>query len=182
MKTRFSLVCLFACFAFGIFSSCNKLKDAIKFNIPLQTADVNFTISPQQVGTQTLAGFQVGVNIDSILKAENSSLSLSNIKSVKITSCTITAQNATNTDNFANLSACQFSLAGSSNTYTTIASVASNPDTYAATLTIPVSDVELKDYFTSTLLKYQLSGTVRRATTTTLNCTATVKFNIEAGL
>jgi hypothetical protein len=184
MKTRFVLVGLISCFVLGsIFTSCNKLKDLVKFNIPLQTADVSFTIAPQPVGTQTLAGFQVGINLDSILKAENSSLSISNIKSVKVTACTITTSNATTADHFGDLSACQVAIAsGSASTFTKVAEITSNPDTYATTLTIPVSDVELKDYFTTSLLKYQLSGTVRKATTTTLNCTATIKFEIEAGL
>jgi hypothetical protein len=150
--------------------------------VPLQTADISFSITPQPVGTQTLAGFQVTVNIDSILKAQNSSLSMSNIKSVKIKSCDLVALNATSNDHFGDLSACQVSLASATGAFTTIAQLSSNPDSYATTLSIPVNDVELKDYFNTTVLKYQLSGTIRKATTTTLNCTATLKFDIEAGL
>jgi hypothetical protein len=60
--------------------------------------------------------------------------------------------------------------------------VTSNPDTYATTLSIPVKDVDLKDYFSSTILYYRITGTARRATTTTLSGTATIQFDIEAGL
>jgi hypothetical protein len=45
-----------------------------------------------------------------------------------------------------------------------------------------VNDVDLKDYFGSTIFYYKLTGTARRATTSTLTGTATVKFDIEAGL
>jgi hypothetical protein len=182
MKTRFMLACLAFCFASGtFFTSCNKLKDLVTINVPLQTADINFTITPQQAGTQTLAGFQVAVNIDSILKAQNSSLSLSNIKSVKIKSCDLVVLNATTSDHFGDISACQVSLAAN-NTFAKIADLTSNPEAYATTLSIPINDVELKDYFNTSVLQYQLSGTIRKATSTTLNCTATLKFNIEAGL
>lgn len=183
MKTRLMLACLAFCFASGtFFTSCNKLKDLVTINVPLQTADINFTITAQPVGTQTLAGFQVGVDIDSILKAQNSSLSFSNIKSVKIKSCDLVVLNATTNDHFGDISACQVSLASNNSPFTKIAELSSNPEAYATTLSIPINDVELKDYFNTTLLRYQLSGTMRKATTTTLNCKATLKFNIEAGL
>jgi hypothetical protein len=182
MKIRLMSLGLASCFALVLSSSCNKLKDLVKVNVPLQTADISFTISPQPAGTQTLSGFQVVVNIDSILKAQNSSLSTGNIKSVKIKSCSLVALNATSSDHFGDLSACQVSLASDGSSYVKVAELTSNPDAFASSLELPVNDVELKDYFNTTVLKYQLSGTVRKATTTTLNCTATVKFDIEAGL
>ena len=110
MKTRLSLVCFIALTVLGgTFSSCNKIKDLVKFNIPLQTADVSFTIVPQAIGTRDLVSFETGINLDSILKVENSSLSISNIKSVKITSCVVTASNANADNSFGNLSAAQLS-------------------------------------------------------------------------
>jgi hypothetical protein len=163
--------------------SCNKLKDVITVNVPLQTADVQFSITPQPVGTQTLASFQFGINVDSVLKRENSSLGIGSIKKVKVKSITLTLSNATQSDNFGALSACEAGLA--SNTipdYVVFAALTSNPDVYATTLDIPVKDVDLKDYFGSTVLYYKLTGTARRATTTTLNGKATIKFDIEAGL
>lgn len=182
MKTLFTPLSIVCFLVFAALTSCNKLKDLIKVNVPLQTAEISFTIEPQTAGTKSLAGFQVNINIDSILKAENSKLGMDNIKSVKVKSCTIVAQNASDENNFGNLSACEASLAADSGPYVKFAEITSNPETFSSSLNIPVSDVELKDYFYTNVLKYQLSGTVRKATTATLHCTATVKFDIEAGL
>jgi hypothetical protein len=163
--------------------SCDKVKDAITVNVPLQTANVQFSIAPVNAGTGQLTMFQFGVNIDSVLKKENSSIGIGNIKKVKVKSITLTLSNATQADNFGSFSACEAGLASNTKPdYATFAALTSNPDTYATTLSIPVNDVDLKDYFGSTVLYYRLTGTARRATTTTLNGTATIKFDIEAGL
>jgi hypothetical protein len=184
MKILYRSLGLVAVLALSIITpSCNKLKDVITVNVPLQTADIQFSIPPQPVGTQTLASFQFGINVDSVLKIENSSLGIGNIKKVKVKSITLTLSNATQEDNFGVLSACEAGI--SSNTkpdYVVFAGLTSNPSTYATTLNIPVKDVDLKDYFNSTVLYYKLTGTTRRATTTTLNGKATIKFDIEAGL
>ena len=163
--------------------SCDKVKDAITINVPLQTADVQFAITPVNAGTGTMTMFQFGVNIDSVLKKENSSIGIGNIKKAKVKSITLTLSNATQDDNFGAFSACEAGLASNAKPeYTTFAALTANPDTYATTLSIPVNDVDLKDYFGSTVFYYKLTGTARRATTTTLNGTATIKFDIEAGL
>lgn len=167
----------------ALMTSCDKIKDAITINVPLQTADVKFSITPQPVGTQTLTDFQFGINIDSVLKKENASIGVSNIKKVKVKSITLTLSNATQSDNFGAISACEAGLASNAiPSYTVFAALTSNADAYATTLTIPVKDVDLKEYFGSTVFYYRLSGTMRRATTTTLNGTATIQFDIEAGL
>jgi hypothetical protein len=163
--------------------SCSKVKDLITINVPLQTADVQFSITPQPVGAQTLSTFQFGINIDSVLKVENSSIGTGNIKKVKVKSITLTLTNATQNDNFGALSACEAGLASNTKPdYAVFAGLTSNPETYATTLDIPVKDVDLKGYFSSTVLYYKLTGTTRRATTTTLTGKATIKFDIEAGL
>lgn len=164
--------------------SCDKVKDAISINVPTQTVTADFTIAPQPVGTQTLASFQFGINLDSLIKIQNSSLGLGNIKSAKIKSITLTLTNATQTDNFAVVSACEAGLYSSSNsTYKAFASLTSNPDTYSTTLDIPVNqDLDLKDYFNATAFYYTVSATTRRATTTTLQGKATVKFDVAVGL
>ena len=184
MKIMFRSLGFVALFALSTFlPSCDKVKDLITVNVAMQTADVKFSITPQAVGTQQLSIFQFGVNIDSVLKKENSSLSTSNIKKVKVKSITLTLSNATQNDNFGAISACEAGLASNSiPSYTVFAGLTSNPDAYATTLSIPVKDVDLKDYFNSTTFYYRLSGTMRRATTTTLNGTATIQFDVEAGL
>lgn len=167
----------------AVLPACNKVKDLITINIPFQTADVKFTIEKTSAGTKELSILQFGVNIDSVLKKENTSLSIKNIKTAKVKSVTLNLSNATQADNFGAFSAFEAGLASNIKPdYTQVAAVSSNPDTYAATLSIPVKDVELKDYLGSTVLYYKFSGTLRRATTAQLSGTATIVFDIQAGL
>ena len=86
-------------------------------------------------------------------------------------------------DNLGAFSACEVGLSSSAKPdYTVIAGITSNPDQNQVTLDIPVNNIELKDYFSSTSFTYKLSATIRRATTTTLTCKATIKFDVTAGL
>jgi len=163
--------------------SCDKVKDAISINIPTQTVTADFYITPQQVGTQQVASFEYGINLDSLIKHENTSLGIGNIKSAKIKSVSLTLTNASGSDNFGAFSACEVGLSSSAvATYKVVAGIASNPDNNQTTLDIPVNDIELKDYFSSTSFTYKLSATIRRATTTTLTGKATIKFDVSAGL
>jgi hypothetical protein len=184
MKILYRSLGLVAVLALSILThSCNKVKDAISINIPTQTVTADFYITPQQVGTQQVAVFQYGINLDSLIKHENSSLGIGNIKSAKIKSVVLNLTNSTQTDNFGAFSSCEVGL--SSNAipeYKVVAGLASNPDQTAATLDIPVNSVELKDYFNSSAFYFKLSATTRRATTTTLQGKATIKFDVTAGL
>lgn len=165
------------------FSSCDKIKDALKVDIVMQTADVSFSIPVQPVGTQQLSQFSVYLNVDSIIKKKNSSLGIDNIKSVKMKSCTLVLLNAEGNNNFGALSAAKAELSSNSNsTLVTIAELSSNPDVAATSLTLPVTTTELKGYFQGTNFTYRLTGTTRRATTKTLECRATIQFDVEAGL
>ncbi len=85
----------------AVFTSCNKVKDLVKINVPLQTADVKFEIQPVGAGEVKETGFQFGINIDSVLKKENSDLGIGNIKKVKVKSITLNLTNATQADNWA---------------------------------------------------------------------------------
>ncbi|MFL5743069.1 MAG: hypothetical protein ACJ751_00275 [Niastella sp.] len=163
--------------------SCDKVKDAISINIPTQTVTADFYITPQQVGTQQVATFQYGINLDSLIKHENTSLGIGNIKSAKIKSVVLNLTNAGGPDNLGAFSACEVGLSSSAKPdYTVIAGIANNPDQNQVTLDIPVNNIELKDYFSSTSFTYKLSATTRRATTTTLTGKATIKFDVTAGL
>jgi hypothetical protein len=162
--------------------SCNKVKDAIRFNIPTQTVTADFSIAQLPVGTQQATVFQFGVNLDSLIKIQSSDLGLNNVKGAKIKSVSLALTNATQANNFAAFSACEVGLSSSSKPeYTIVAGQPSNPDQYATTIDIPVKDLELKDYFNSTSFTYKLSATTRRATTITLTGKATIKFDVTVG-
>lgn len=172
-----------AFFAFAVsLSSCNKLKDLVKVNVPMQTADISFTIPAQSsAGTYTLAEFSASLNIDSLIKAENSSVGIKNIQSVKITSCTITLQNADTANHFGVLSTIKAELSTNNNSsLVTLAELSTNPDTQSSYLDLPVnSSLELKDYFSGTSFYYKISGTTRRPITKDLQAKATIKFDVE---
>ena len=184
MKITYRSLGLVAVLALSTFlHSCDKVKDAISINIPTQTVTADFYITPQPVGTQQVATFQYGINLDSLIKHENTSVGIGNIKSAKIKSVSLTLTNASGTDNFGAFSACEVGLSSSAKPdYTVIAGIASNPDANQITLDIPVNDIELKEYFNSTSFTYKLSATTRRTTANTLQGKATIKFDVTAGL
>ncbi|HEX6429619.1 MAG TPA: hypothetical protein VF008_18130 [Niastella sp.] len=170
-------------FAFVVcISSCNKIKGLVKVNVPMQSADISFTIPAQpSAGTYTLAQFSTSLNVDSLIKAENSSLGINNIKSVKITACAITLQNADTLNHFGVLSTCKAELSTNNNsTLATLAELSSNRDTATSYLNLPVnSSLELKNYFSGTSFYYKISGTTRRPITKDLQAKATIKFDVQ---
>ncbi|WP_205509621.1 hypothetical protein [Longitalea arenae] len=185
MKIMFRSLGLVAVLAMStLLPSCDKVKDAISINIGTQTVTADFYITAQPQGTQELAMFQYGINIDSLIKIKSPDLGIGNIKKANIQSVHLTLSNATQTDNFGAFSACELGLASSSKPeYTVVAALTANPDTYATSLDIPVNtNLDVKDYFKSSVYYFKFSGTTRRATSTTLQGKATIKFDVEAGL
>jgi len=166
------------------FVSCDKIKDAVKVDVAMQTADVNFTIQPQAAGTQTLSEFVANLNIDSAIKANSSQFGINNIKSVKILSVKVNLLNGEGVNTFGALSDCKMEFSSSNKpAKVTLATLSNNPDAASSVLDLPVnSSLELKEYFSATSFNYTLSGTTRRATTQALNCKATIKFNVQVGL
>lgn len=166
-------------------SSCNKIKEAIKANVDLTSADIEFTI-PQitAIGAANMGSKDVYLNVDSIIKANNAKLSASYIRSVNIKSCTITMIDGDANNNFSALESCKVDFSSNVNTnFITLAEITGNPDVEMYTLEIPVNTtIDLKDYFNATTFSYNLSGTARKITTKDILCHATVKFSLEAGL
>ncbi|SEO84340.1 hypothetical protein [Niastella yeongjuensis] len=184
MKIMYRSLGLVAVLALStLLHSCDKVKDAISINIPTQTVNAEFTIQPQANGTQSVTTFQYGVNLDSLIKIQNTSLGIGNIKSAKIKSVTLTLTSSTASDNLGAFSAAEVGLSSSAKPdFTAIAGLTSIPDANQTTLEIPVNSVELKDYFSSTSFTYKLTATTRRATSTTMTGKATIKFDVTAGL
>nr|MBP6314924.1 hypothetical protein [Chitinophagaceae bacterium] len=166
-------------------TSCNKIKEAVKANITLTSADIEFTIPEiTNIGTVSIASKDVYLNVDSIIKATNSKLSASYIKSVNVKSCTLTMLDGDANNNFSALESCKCDFSSNVNaTLYTIAEITGNPDVEAYTLEIPVnSTVNLKDYFSATTFTYSVTGTARKITTKPIQCKATIRYSLEAGL
>lgn len=165
--------------------SCDKVKDAVKVDVPMQTAELEFKIEKiaQADVTVTSQVITTNINLDSLIKDKNASLGIKNIKSVKVKSCVITLGNSTDLDNFGALKSCKAELSSNGGDWITFAEIANNPDAVSNTLTLPInSNVELKSYFTQNSFSYRISASSRRATSTVLNATAKIKFNLEVGL
>lgn len=183
--TKLTTVSLIALLTLGFFtSSCDSVKDIIKFNLPEQTIEVEFDIPATNTGDKSLAAFNVRLDMDSLIKANASNFSADNIQTAKITGVRVEASNTEeNGDHFGALQSAKAQLSSNTNaTLVTIAELANNPETYAASLILPVKDVELKDYFKATNFTYIFSGYVRTATTTTLHCKAYIKFDGKLSL
>lgn len=183
--TKLSTVSLIALLTFGFFtSSCDSVKDILKFNLPEQTIEVEFDIPPTSTGDKSLADFNIRLDMDSLIKANASNFSADNIQTLKITGVRVEASNTEEGgDSFGSLASAKAQLSSNNiSTLTTIAELTDNPDAYAASLVIPVKDVELKDYFKATTFNYVFSGNVRTSLKTTLHCKAYIKFDGKLSL
>jgi len=165
--------------------SCNKIKDLAKINFNLDNADGEFTIPVIPAGDASLGSAAVYLNLDSIISAQNSKLSASNVKEVHIKTCQLVLLNGDKDNNFSALESCSIKV--NSNTkadYITMASVSDNPDQESYTLDMTVDQsVDLKDYFlNANVFTYQVAGKSRKATTKALQCQVKVTYTITAGL
>ncbi|HEY8388037.1 MAG TPA: hypothetical protein VIK74_05505 [Parasegetibacter sp.] len=163
--------------------SCEKIKDAIKINVDVEMADVEFVVGPTQSGgsLQVDAEVDVHMDIDSLIKDANSNLSINNLKAVYPKSCTLTLVNPT-TQSFGDLESYSIQLSTNGTNWTTIAEITNNPDVQKNTLVIPVNtSADLKPYFTSTNFKYRAQVTGRRAIPET-TIKANLEFVVQAGL
>ncbi|QEC44370.1 hypothetical protein [Pseudobacter ginsenosidimutans] len=186
MKLRkLSTVSLALLFSFGMLnSSCDKVKDLVSVNIPLQTVEYEFEIPPLEEGEVTLGDFNIRFDMDSAIKANAPQFSTENIRKVRVTSVNVSTSNSTTTDHLGVFSTATARANSNVNTdITTIASLSNNPDTKVQSVDFTVDkDKELKSYFVkATSFSYVIAGVARRATTTTLNATVKVKFDIEVG-
>ena len=165
----------------SVLQSCNKVADALRFDLKLHTGSVNIVIPASGVtaGTSTFGPTTVSYNVDSFIQAQTGTLlGVKNISSAKLASVTLTINDATPANNLANLQSvyAQFS----SNTYPTpfVVSVPNIPDVYASSINIPVdTSAELKSYLGNQFI-YSLTGQLRRATTQDMHCTVEYAFNI----
>jgi hypothetical protein len=169
----------------GIISSCDKIKDLVKATFNLKNESVTVSI-PASGSVLTYSNSETfSLNLDSIIKAQNSQLGIGNIKNFTVNSINLTIENPDSLNNFGNLSSCVISFYSNvKTTPITIASLASNPDVNVSTLNIPVSPgVDLMEYTrNASLLTYSLSGSLRRATTKELKVKVKADFSVTAGL
>jgi hypothetical protein len=164
-----------------ILISCKKSASLVKVTVPIQMAQVSFTIPPSQTTTDTTV--TIYCNVDSIIRADNPSFNGTNIKSVTALAVNIFLSNADNTDNFGNFSSAEMQISSTENAAAiTFAQVTNNPAGYADVLNLPVTpSVELKDYFDATLFTFTFRSSLISPTFVALNATAAINFNVVVG-
>jgi hypothetical protein len=164
-----------------ILISCKKSAKLVKVTVPVQMAQISFTIPPSQTTTDTT--ITVYCNVDSIIRAYNSSFNGTNIKSVAAVAVNISLSNADNTDNFGNFSSAEMQISSTENAAaTTFAQVINNPTDYADVLNPTViPSVELKNYFDATLFTFTFRSSIASSTFVALDATATINFTVIVG-
>jgi hypothetical protein len=165
--------------------SCDKVKDMIKFNVGVQSQNVDFAVPIlTNAGEQTLASESVTVNIDSIIKTKNASAGVGNIKSAKVTEVILEVQDADGDNSLGIVESAKVMLSSDTKTeMVTIAELTGNPDEYKTAITIPANgDVDLADYLKANTYSYTLLVTTRRGTTKELHCKAIIKYDLVVGL
>ena len=170
------------CIALASLQSCTKLAKNLQYDLDMQTASVNIVLPPSTDTVGSASGTQTNhYNIDSFIKANTANvLGLSNITSVKIKSVTLTLNNATAAQNFANFRSCYGSVYSTGNTTPYVLTVANNPDVFASTLSLPVdTTADLRSYMNGNDFTYSLGGSLRRATTDSVRCTVQFAFKIH---
>ncbi len=167
-------------------SACDKLKEAAKVNLNLSNNDGNFTIPIiLNTGQQNVGVDEIYINLDSLIKAQNSKVGANNIREVKITKCQLDLSNGDAENNFSALQSCSMEIKSNVNTaYIKIAGINDNPDVESQSLNLPVeSQLDLKDYFLSAhTFGLQLSANARKTTTKELQCQVTIHYTLVAGL
>jgi hypothetical protein len=169
----------------GLILSCDKLKELAKAKFNMVNDTVEIIVPASGTGLTYSKSESFKMNLDSILKAENIDLSQENIKSFKLNSAELTLLNADSANNFANIQTCIVSFYSNTNmTPTEIATLASNPNTYATTLNVPVNQtIDVKEYAkTANTFYYTVSGTLRKATSKDLRMKIKINYAVEAGL
>ncbi len=170
------------CVGLSTLQSCDKVANLLQYNLALQTASAEIVLPPSDTTAGSASGSQmVYYNVDSFIRANTgNALGINNIESVKIESCTLTLLNPSAGNNFANFQSASGSVYSNTNTTPYTLSIASNPDTYASVLSLPVDTAaNLKSYLTGNQLTYSAGGTLRRATTDSLHVKVDFKFKVH---
>jgi len=184
-KIAFFSMVVIAGFCLSMLPSCNKVKDIVKFNIPV-TMEYDFIIPPIGDTTQAIdAVVDINYNVDSVIKSTNEKLGVGNLKSAGISSVilNIPPENQDANDNLTALSALSLALSSDQNqNWVTLCSI-TEPPMQPFTVSLPVNkDADLTSYFTSDSFHFRIGAKAHRTTSKLIQGTATIKFIMVATL
>ncbi|MES2628781.1 MAG: hypothetical protein V4616_07410 [Bacteroidota bacterium] len=166
---------------FGL-TSCDK--DLLNVDVPMEFADITFTIPATTEAIDFADERTVETNIEKILS--DNKVKKENIKSIKLVSLVLVIdKDSASTDtvnNFRILQSIKGEIAKDGGSFTTVGEVSNNPDVEKYSLSVPVSNAEFKDYLDATTFKFKVSGRTRGAVTSPITVKATIKFTMNAGI
>jgi hypothetical protein len=173
------------------FNSCNKQNDETRMNMNLSPTPVDFIIPANDniTGSISLGEVPLTVELDNLIKAQNSRFSINNIEQIRLTSVTLTlSDDIIDGNSFSNVENMTVVMEANGLPRTpTLASV-STPDAPATsrigTLNIPVTatDNNLQNYVVAGQTKLFFSGRIRRPITPALNAKLSVTFRASLKL
>ena len=163
--------------------SCDKIAEQLNYDLPLQTGNIQISIPPSSdlSAAHVLGTGTSYYNIDSFIKAGTKNLlGVKNIRTVTLSSCTVTLNNPTSANNFSNIESAYSSFYSDGNSTPYQLSLNTIPDEYSSLLSIPVDGTaELKTYLSGNHFTYTLGGKLRKAITDTLKCTVQYSYNVN---
>jgi hypothetical protein len=167
-------------------NSCDKVKTSTPLTINWDGIDVTVTV-PAVSDTTPQTGLGTGTfsyDIDSLIKDKSSNaLSISNIDSIVINSCTITVLNPDAGNNGQNVKHAHVLFYTDTHPATVeIGNAIDNPDTYSDNIPCTVPKNVLKDYFQAgdkPTVHYRLDGQLRRPTTHPLDLKIHVTYTLH---
>lgn len=164
--------------------SCDKIKDLVSIDFNYTYSDLIFTIPAVDSGEVTVLS-SMYFNADSMIKAQNSQLSVNNLKALYVKSCILNIESSSVGQDFSAIESCQLSVyTSTATTPVLIADLPNNPNTTSTTLTIPVNSTQDLSSLVknNTTLNYKISIKTRKKVTAETKCKGTIQFNIKAGL
>jgi len=171
------------------FSSCDKLKEALNFQVD-NNQDILIDIPPAAAGGRSSVS-AVPFNLKAHIDAQNTSgksIDLSKIKYIKVKALQIDiVDGATANNNFANFEDGGILISSNATATTqarvTMAAILNNPDAYSTRIVLPVTGAaagkDFKEYLQGTALEYILSYTLRKPLTTLLRCKIHIVWEID---
>lgn len=183
-KNTFSFLFLGLAIVGTIFAvqSCNKgTTNATEKKVTLNNSNLSLTV-PMIMGSgdnDSITSFYHKMNMDSFVKSYGQ-YDTSNIRSVKLQSCTLRITDGDTANNIRNFHTTNIGLtSGSNRNLFRIAAFTDIVDTNAYTITIPSSyDPNLATYYKADSVRYRLYGNFRRGTKKELTCIADFNFEV----
>jgi|GEM_PF-3176894 len=165
------------------FSQCKKLIDSIKIDVPVSMEE-HFTVPVIEDTENTLSiNFTAEADINGLINEQNSSLSIDNIRAVKIkgVSVKIDDDQQDEEDNLTALESMSLYLSSDNNPNEVLIAHTSNiSDPFYAELSH--EDTDLKDYFTGNNFYFRVELKAAHTTTQEIEASSKMEFVVTAGL